>query len=94
MKHRPGKATIPAYLRCRAYGHNWEDRGWVAMLRKSIRGWDQEFTCGRCTAVRNDFRANATFKLLHRSYTYPNNYPGDVKPIEALKTLIHMEAAA
>lgn len=94
VKRATGKATMRAYLRCRAYGHNWDDRGWIAMIRKSIRGWDQEFTCGRCTGTRNDFRARSTLKLLHRSYTLPNGYPGDIKPMEALKSLIELDAVA
>ena len=75
-------------LMCRAYGHRWDDRGWQAMIRKGVRGWDQLFTCDRCTTSRNDFRARSTLVLLHRNYDYPSDYPGNVYPAEALKILV------
>lgn len=43
-------------LRCRAMQHPWEDRGWLPMIKKTIRGWEQLLQCPRCEAKRFDFR--------------------------------------
>ena len=97
-KRGVNKNTMRNMLKCRAYGHNWLDRGWLPISAiakgRSVSGWDQQFTCDRCTAIREDFRARATFKLIRRSYTLPDGYPGDIKQFEALKSLIQMDAAA
>jgi len=58
------------------------------MIRKGVRGWDQLFTCDRCTTSRNDFRARSTLVLLSRSYNRPTDYPGNICPVDALKVLI------
>lgn len=79
-------------LKCRAYGHRWEDRGWIAMIRDSVRGYDQELVCDRCQTVRSDFRARGTLTVLSRSYRYPNeDYPGAVKKVSAIADLIAAE---
>ncbi len=80
--------TLLEMLKCRAYGHVWSDRGWISIIRQSVRGYDQEMTCDRCSATRTDFRARTTFKLINRWYSYPDFYPGRTKQSEALKLVI------
>lgn len=76
-------------LKCRAYGHRWIDRGWVAMIKDAIRGWEQELSCDRCETVRSDFRARGSMRLLGRSYRYKHDdYPGMVKQKSALRDLV------
>ena len=48
---------IVSMLRCRSYGHVWDDLGWLAMTSNGVRLWAQRFHCPRCLADRDDHRA-------------------------------------
>lgn len=76
----------------RAYGHKWEDRGWLPIVSKGWRGWEQLLTCERCQGTRRDIRARATLKLVRRTYDLPDSYPGDLSQHDALKILTRHDA--
>lgn len=85
--------TLPAVelemLKCRAYGHKWEDRGWLGyVFTDGTRGFEQELKCERCDTVRRDMRARGTLALLSRTYSYKDEYPGAVKQATALADVI------
>src|SRR5881628_2738255 len=82
-------------MRCRAYGHAWEDRGWLPMVgartarrEGSARLWDQLLTCTGCTSSRNDRRAWGTLSLEYRVYDMAPGYPSDVSKIDAIAECI------
>lgn len=79
-------------VRCRAYGHAWEDRGWLPMIWRSLRVWDQLLTCPRCTSTRLDRRSWGTLTIVHREYDQPEDYPGSVSRAEALRILVEHDA--
>src|SRR3954463_5777615 len=77
------RGTLPAarrrilqMIKCRAYGHRWEDLGWLALVSKGTRLWSQQFRCDRCDMLRNDRRTHSTMALDSRTYDKPSGYPG------------------
>lgn len=87
-KRQVGARKLLAMIRCRAYGHQWLDRGWLAMIRRGVACWSQRFDCQRCNAARDDFRTRATRRLIHRDYTLPDGYPGRMPKADALDVII------
>jgi len=88
------KSTLPAakrrilqMIKCRAYGHRWEDLGWLALVSAGIRLWSQQFRCDRCDMLRYDWRTHATLTLHRRKYAKPSGYPGRLPAKEALRIL-------
>ena len=88
------KSTLPAakrrilqMIKCRAYGHRWEDLGWLALVSQGIRLWSQQFRCDRCDMLRHDWRTHSTLSLDTRKYTKPDGYPGRLPAKEALRIL-------
>lgn len=58
------------YIKCRAWGHEWEE---VNPTRKSRFGFLFSLRCVRCGTTRNDiFDINGV--LQHREYVYPDGY--------------------
>jgi hypothetical protein len=74
-------------VKCRAYGHQWEDRGWLAMITASIRLWSQRFDCLRCTMARYDHRTQTLLALDSRKYVKPDGYPGRLPQRDAIAIL-------
>jgi hypothetical protein len=74
-------------IRCRAYGHQWDDRGWLAMMAAGIRLWSQRFDCLRCTMCRYDRRTHSTLTVASRKYVKPDGYPGRLSQRDALRIL-------
>ena len=88
------KGTIPAtkrrilqMIKCRAYGHRWEDLGWLALVSAGIRLWSQQFRCDRCDMLRYDRRTHSTMTLDSRKYGKPMGYPGRLPAKDALRIL-------
>jgi hypothetical protein len=88
------RGTLPAarrrilqMIKCRAYGHRWEDLGWLALVSQGIRLWSQQFRCDRCDMLRNDRRTHSTMALDSRIYDKPSGYPGRLPAKEALRIL-------
>lgn len=75
-------------VRCRAYGHGWEDRGWLPMIASGIRVWEQELTCPHCEGKRLDRRAHGTLRLVGRSYALREDYPGTLSQHDALQICV------
>ena len=82
-----GKRRILQMIKCRAYGHRWEDLGWLALVSQGIRLWSQQFRCDRCDMLRHDWRTHSTLSLDTRRYTKPDGYPGRLPAKEALRIL-------
>jgi hypothetical protein len=74
-------------IKCRAYGHRWEDLGWLALVSAGIRLWSQQFSCDRCAMVRSDRRTHSTMTLDSRVYDKPMGYPGRLPAKDALRIL-------
>ena len=66
-------------IKCRAYGHRWEDLGWLALVSPGIRLWSQQFRCDRCDMLRYDRYTHATMSLDQRKYAKPTGYPGGLR---------------
>lgn len=80
-------------VKCRAFGHAWEERGMLPMIAKGYRFYDDLLTCGRCTTERHDRRTTSyPFKLIKRGYDYAINYPGSLSQADALQILIESDA--
>jgi hypothetical protein len=81
-------------VRCRAYGHAWEDRGWLAMIAPGgVRLWDQELTCPRCGGTRHDRRSHGSLRVVSRVYESWEDYPGTLRQRDALAILVEHDAA-
>ena len=87
MNKRTARQVV-VMLRCRAYGHVWDDQGWLAMTSQGVRLWAQRFHCDRCTADRDDHRSHGTLTLVRRWYSLPDSYPGRMPKADALAILI------
>ncbi len=74
-------------IKCRGYGHRWEDLGWLALVSAGVRLWSQQFRCDRCDMIRHDWRTHATLALDQRKYAKPSGYPGRLPAKEALRIL-------
>jgi len=74
-------------IKCRGYGHRWEDLGWLALVSAGVRLWSQQFRCDRCDMIRHDWRTHSTLALDQRKYTKPSGYPGRLPAKEALRIL-------
>lgn len=61
-----------AYLRCRSYGHAWDEFNPIDM-EAPWYGWRLSLRCLRCTTERHD---NIDFKgkVMGRRYIYPQGY--------------------
>lgn len=79
--------AILQMIKCRAYGHRWEDLGWLALVSAGVRLWSQQFRCDRCDMLRYDHRTHATMTLARRKYSKPTGYPGRLPAKEALRIL-------
>lgn len=79
-------------VKCRAYGHAWEDRGWLPMIKRGRRVWDQLLTCPRCEAQRHDQRSHGTLTLENRYYDLWTDYPGTLSQHDALAILMDHDA--
>lgn len=64
-----------AYLRCRSFGHAWDDRSgttnWKAMY---LFGAQVTLRCIRCNTRRRDIWSTASGQLISRQYEYPDGY--------------------
>jgi hypothetical protein len=74
-------AEIEAFLRCRSYGHSW-DEFFPDDMEQPWYGWRLSLRCVRCSTERHD---NIGFngQMLGRRYIYPPGYQtpkGDPKP--------------
>lgn len=59
------------YIRCRMYGHAWEEQG----LTRPYSGANSlALRCTRCTTTRYDLVHTATGELDGRSYVYTKGY--------------------
>ena len=74
-------------IKCRGYGHRWEDLGWLALVSAGIRLWSQQFRCDRCDMIRHDWRTHGRMELDTRKYDKPSGYPGRLPAKEALRIL-------
>jgi hypothetical protein len=74
-------------IKCRAYGHRWDDLGWLALVAGGIRLWSQQFHCDRCDMIRDDRYTFAVMNLEYRVYGKPDGYPGRLPAKEAKKIL-------
>ena len=70
--------TLPVdYLRCRAFGHAWEEfvpRG----KRKPEFGFRFSLLCTSCTTERHDL-IDTLGQVVAREYVYPDGYQLDVR---------------
>ena len=82
-----GKRRILQMIKCRAYGHRWEDLGWLALVSQGIRLWSQQFRCDRCDMLRYDRYTHATMSLDQRKYAKPTGYPGGLPAVDAKRIL-------
>jgi hypothetical protein len=74
-------------VRCRAYGHPWEDQGWLPMVHGGVSLWSQRFDCTRCKMIRDDHRTRSTLALDWRHYDKPSDYPGRLPKVDAIRIL-------
>jgi hypothetical protein len=70
-----------AFVRCRSYGHAWDEYYPIDMAAPSF-GWRLSLRCMRCATERHD---NYDFKgrVMNRRYIYPEGYQtpkGEEKP--------------
>jgi hypothetical protein len=72
-------------IRCRAYGHPWDDLGWLPVVRGQ---YTQTFRCTRCGAQRDDYRLRASLDLTQRIYLLPTGYPGRLPRADAVGILL------
>lgn len=63
------------YLRCRAFGHAWEEFVPVGMGTPSF-GFRYSLRCGRCTTCRFDL-IDVIGGVADRQYAYPDDYKLD-----------------
>jgi len=82
-----GQRRLLDMIKCRAYGHRWEDLGWLALVSQGIRLWSQQFRCDRCDMIRHDWRAHSTLSLDTRRYDKPSGYPSRLPTKDALRIL-------
>lgn len=61
------------YVKCRAYGHAWDQ---IPTKRRPEWGTLLTFRCIRCTGIREDI-LNAYYDLSHRNYDMPEGYKTD-----------------
>lgn len=67
------------YLRCRNFGHAWDDvsglsRDGTPIPREYVGGTRLYLMCTRCQTYRIDVISRLTGFLLTRSYRYPEDY--------------------
>jgi hypothetical protein len=95
---RKGKTTVEPVLsfgqhqmlkmiKCRAYGHRWNDHGYLPIIWAGIRLWEQLFDCDRCTMTRKDRYTQASMNQHSRAYGKPSSYPGRLPSKEAKRIL-------
>jgi hypothetical protein len=62
-----------AYLRCRTYGHAWDEFAPIEM-ESPWYGWRLSLRCIRCSTERHDNIAYTTGFVMGRHYIYPDDY--------------------
>lgn len=71
-RRRPARATAEEYLKCRTWGHSWDDFTPTEMRRPSF-GWRYSLRCVRCGTERHDLIGRLG-DVLSRQYIYPEAY--------------------
>jgi hypothetical protein len=69
------------YLRCRTYGHGWDEFTPID-LEAPWYGWRLSLRCMRCGTERHDNISYGTGQVMGRQYVYPEDYQyhGDDRP--------------
>lgn len=72
---RQFKGLKLAYLRCRTFGHRWEEQttDWTPKVR-FLQGWTETRRCESCSTTRREVWSYATGELFYRAYKYPSGY--------------------
>ncbi len=75
-----GARSVQSFVRCRAYGHSWDEfdpaYGHEERLptpRQTGSSWRLTLRCTRCTTRRYDFLDDLG-EVVSRSYIYPEGY--------------------
>lgn len=72
LRTRPAREAAEEILRCRSFGHSWEDFNPID-ARKPSYGWLFSLRCVRCGTERHDVIDSRGF-LNGRRYLYPDDY--------------------
>jgi hypothetical protein len=64
-------------LRCRAFGHLWEDQGCLVVTIDRVRAYDQTWHCPCGTECTDFFHWRTGARLGQRTYKWPEEYKLD-----------------
>lgn len=65
-----------SFLKCRTYGHEWDDVSGLPGNRtvEYLRGIRITLRCARCATIRHEVWSSVTGECMARYYTYPDGY--------------------